>query len=273
MQTFSQFHEDQNAHIMAVLFESDELDEVLGFETFSLLNEKSNVAQIMKQAWGDVKKTSDEEEYKRAVTKAYETAFKLAKESEREFSRGLRKVTQGARNVKILVDIKKLDSFLDKVIARNKNAGDINDVLRSAILVETDDDVDEVVKKIRKDFTVAEFEFKGKKEVVTRTYDEKGKEQLKKKGGDETYGYHGSYHFLVKINGMLAEIQVMTKRLWAFKNQAHKIYDQLRSAGKSVDDAIKMAKQKMSKELFSKGNVQNKNLAARKAGKGRKPRR
>lgn len=96
-----------------------------------------------------------------------------------------------------------------------------------------------MVRQIKKDFVVAEHDFKSK-------------------GGDKKYGYFGSHHFLVKIGGLLAEIQVMQKRLWAYKEAAHQIYNKYRSdtdATKTISDEIRKLDIALSKELFSRGNA------------------
>lgn len=162
-------------------------------------------------------------------------------------------------SAKILTDIKKPLKVAEKIIERGKSK--ITDVIRGAILLKTDADVEDVVKNIKRNVPIYEYEYK-------------------RKGEDKTYGYHGSHHFLIQVEGgFLAEIQVMTKRLWAFKHEAHKIYEKLRVSKDIVKDYAEQLKkhagvilskkssyedlarqfvdkmQKHSKELFVKGNI------------------
>jgi ppGpp synthetase/RelA/SpoT-type nucleotidyltranferase len=172
----------------------------------------------------------------------------MAAEVKSKFLSLLRKSSQ-FKSVKILVDIKGLESFVDKAINRyplqGKGASDITDVLRSAILVSNQDEVEKTVKNIKKYFTVA-----------------KHKEKIE--GNDPTYGYYGSHHFYVKIGKLFSEIQVMTKKLWSYKDEAHKIYNKYRSI-KDADDRVKKLDIELSKQLFKTANKDKK--VGRKKGK------
>ena len=162
-------------------------------------------------------------------------------------------------SAKILTDIKRPEKVAEKIIERGKSK--ITDVIRGAILLKTDADVEKVVKNIKRNVPIYEYEYK-------------------KKGEDKNYGYHGSHHFLIQVDvGYLAEIQVMTKRLWAFKHEAHKIYEKLRVSKDIVKDYAEKLKKhasvilskkssyddiarhyvdqmkKHSRELFIKGNI------------------
>tara|TARA_Y100001951_G_C11298063_1_gene277523 strand:- start:43046 stop:43318 length:273 start_codon:yes stop_codon:yes gene_type:complete len=68
-------------------------------------------------------------------------------------------------------------------------------------------------------------------------------------GSDPTYGYYGSEHFSLDIEGFTIELQAMTQKLWHYKSYAHDIYNKTRSKGKvSKEDMY------MSKKLFKLGN-------------------
>jgi len=149
--------------------------------------------------------------------------------------KGLKTTTRKVRHPKILVGIKSLESFLDKVVFRKYSPNKITDVVRSAVLVNTENDINVVKKAIIRKFKVIEYE-------------------IKEDGEDKEFGYYGSHHFLVEIDSVLVEIQVMTRRLWAYKEEAHKIYDKYRSSDKIVDRSVEVADKKLSKRIFNAGN-------------------
>ena len=221
----------------------DEIDNLLNLTT--IIHELSMRADVMPQAWGDITPGEDAAEQARAL---YKKAKELAVAVKEKFLRLLKRSSQFP-DVKILVDIKGIESFVDKAINRyplqGKGASDITDVLRSAILVKTQDEVNKVVKNIKKYFNVA-------------THKEKVE------GGDAKYGYYGSHHFYVKIGNIFSEIQVMTKKLWSYKSAAHKIYNKYRSI-KDADKRIQKMDTELSKHIFKVANVEKK--AKRKKGK------
>ena len=274
MQTFKSFNRQEHDRIFDVLFEHDDgdiIDSILGLTV--QLQEKSQTSPLTPQAWDSLNCSQNDDKCEAKAKEIYDKAFAMAKAAEKTFERMLKRAASGSRNAKVLVDIKQFNSFVTKVMTRGKPANQITDVLRAAILVNTDQDMEGVVKKIRKDFNVIEFEHKGKKEVQTRTYDEKGREQIEIKPGDSTYGYHGSYHFLVKVDGIISEIQVMTRKLWSYKDAAHKVYDELRAAGDEVDEITKKVKLQMSKHIFAAGNKPNPRQVARRTQSGRTKRK
>ena len=77
--------------------------------------------------------------------------------------------------------------------------------------------------------------------------------EIKERDESGDYGYYGSHHFLVDLDGVIAEIQVMTKKLWAYKEAAHQIYNKYRSAQDADKDLEKMDKA-ISRKLFDLGN-------------------
>ena len=184
----------------------------------------------------------------------YLTARDLALNGKKELNRKLKKIAPGGAGGKVLIDIKQEKSFLDKVVKRGRKADSITDLLRSALIVKDKNQVEIVVKKVLKDFKVGRYE-------------------IKQRGSDPEFGYYGSHHFLVKIGVIWAEVQVMTRKMWSYKREAHKVYDKYRSKdqiGKSDEDAEKERMDKaMSKMLFAKANVKNKIMSKR----GRKSRR
>jgi ppGpp synthetase/RelA/SpoT-type nucleotidyltranferase len=196
--------------------------------------EKNDKVHSGVQPWGEIlaalkgKEKSPEE----VARETYRNAYQIVFETEKKLSRLLKRVAP--KDSKILIDIKKEDAFVDKVVNRGKSPEKITDVIRSAILVETQDDLQKLISNLKKYADIYEYEEKIEKE-------------------DPEYGYHGSYHFLISIDNVLIEVQAMTKRLWAFKEPAHQIYSKWRSV-KEFDNRIAKKDKQQSKILFKKGN-------------------
>ena len=118
----------------------------------------------------------------------------------------------GQDDFEIKVDIKRFASFQNK-IERGKDPDAIHDVLRAAILTDTPEDNEIVADRINALADVRKEEFKTENEM----------------------GYRGAYHFKIwmmkpgrgssTLDGMICEIIVLTKTLWAFKEVAHPNYD------------------------------------------------
>lgn len=176
------------------------------------------------------------DDFQARLKQEYDAIYNKLEEAKNEMLKILKSV--GKHDATFLVNkhsIKSLDALADKIYNRGKRAEKITDVIRCAILARTEDDVKEIVRLINRNHHVYEYEFK-------------------EMGGDKKFGYYGSHHFLVKLstNEFLAEIQVMTNRLWAFKEVGHQIYSKYRS-GEIKDDFEKV--QKDSKAIFAKGNI------------------
>lgn len=160
-------------------------------------------------------------------------------ETRGEYERGMKKLAQFAKNAKVLFSEKESKSVISK-IKRGKDLSKIHDMLRGAILVSTEADVKVIDKKLKNIFRIYEREYK-------------------EFGGDKELGYFGSYHYKVELkNGMIAEIQVMTKSLWAAKTEAHIIYNQSRvklANDPSYKNSTEFKKlQKRSRDLFRRGS-------------------
>jgi len=136
-------------------------------------------------------------------------------------------------NVKFYTNIKPLESLKDKVENRGKKFEEIGDIVRGALLFDTKDQADEFVSK-----------FYRKNGGMVKDIDQKDK------GQDPEYGYYGSHHLDLQIDGLTVELQLMTKKLWTYKSAAHDIYSQNRSkeGAPSAQDTY------TSKKLFSMGN-------------------
>lgn len=180
----------------------------------------------------DLKASGEKKDPETEAREVYANALGTITQVERKLSRLLKRVAP--KDSKILIDIKKEDAFVDKVVNRGKAADKITDVLRSAVLVENQDELDKLIANIEKYATIYEHEVKNEHE-------------------DKEYGYHGSHHFLITIDDVLIEVQAMTKRLWAYKLPAHDIYNKWRSVDE-FDSAIAKKEKQQSKILFKKGN-------------------
>ena len=207
------------------------VENVLFPETFLAEALDRKVKPISAQPWADSSaKTSSD------VATMYRKYIKTIEAAKNAFEKKMKSSVKGVANPKILVDVKTLKSMVDKIVKRGKKPGAISDWLRGAILVKTEEDVVTVSKNVFKAFDRVE------------EYEEKNR------GGDKTYGYYGSKHFLATVNGITSEIQVMTTKLWAYKGRAHKIYDKYRSAD-DVDPTELAKAQRVSKQTFDRGNA------------------
>lgn len=191
---------------------------------------EANISKI--QPWAEEISQISAQDKEDWARQAYEIALKYVDGPRNEIGRVLRRV---APHAEIKISVKKLESWLDKVVNRGKDASTIRDLLRCAVLVDDPAEVEEVVKRMNKEFPVYQQDYKAS-------------------GAEPEYGYYGSYHMDVQLpNGLLAEIQVMPRRLWTYKRPAHKIYQSWRSAKRTGGDW--KGEQERSKHLFRYGNI------------------
>ncbi|PNX47990.1 MAG: hypothetical protein BV459_03230 [Thermoplasmata archaeon M11B2D] len=258
---------DINKKILTDMFDlTEELDFIVGLDSVEHvveqyeLDEVSGAAQRTStdparlagyQPWQGISGDT-EEERRSSAESAWLQAHEKALEAEKTYSRLLKAVSPN--NTKILVDFKSLDSFIDKAVNRGKDPKQIHDVLRGAILVPEKHDVLDVVKRLKKRAVVQSYEYKDEK-------------------ADPEYGYRGSHHFKIVVGDIIAEVQVMTKKLWAWKEEAHKIYTKYRSL-KDYDADIKKRDLEYSKKIFnlanaSKNRNKNKNIKDLRRGAGK----
>jgi ppGpp synthetase/RelA/SpoT-type nucleotidyltranferase len=168
-----------------------------------------------------------------AIQSIYDKNKNNLKDLKNKFADFLKKSSRKFKDQEIYAQIKPLDSLLDKVGNRGKSVMEINDLIRGAVIFDTKDDADKFVQDLIR---------KNSKKVV--------EVEEKEKGGDPVYGYYGAYHLLIDIDGVYAEVQVMTKNLWKQKKKAHNIYKASRS---SSTGPSKYDKQ-LSKQIFNRGN-------------------
>lgn len=171
---------------------------------------ESSTSQLVAQPWENLGSTVTPKDVESLYNKISDLIF-AAKSA---YERLLKFVSN--KDDKILIDVKKISSFVDKIVNRGKKSNQIFDLLRGAILAPTRERVDEIVHSLKKKAKIKNYEFK---EFKTNEL-----------------GYFGSHHFTVEVGGVLAEIQVMTKKLWTYKHEAHKIYTELRSGTEDYTD-------------------------------------
>lgn len=157
--------------------------------------------------------------------KSYNKARDLAEERCKKFYDGMKEAAEGH---KVVVDIKTKNSFKDKTINRGKEPEKVYDVLRGAIIVNDESQIDKVVDNLKRIFLIKKVEHKTK---------------------PEKFGYYGAIHIDVIINEMVCEIQVMPKKVWQVKLKANNIYKKYRSIENPPKEKIEK-----SKEMFRKAN-------------------
>lgn len=137
------------------------------------------------------------------------------------------------QKIKFFSMIKPLKSLKDKIIDRNTPPESIGDIVRGAVLFEKQADVEKFVKDFRR---------KNKSLVIGY--------EMKKKGQDKELGYYGSHHLDLMVDGLVTELQVMTRKMWKYKEAAHVLYTNNRtdiSQGKGVSSTDSA----LSKKLYS----------------------
>jgi len=175
--------------------------------------------------------------------KAGETEDGLVKRIEKELEKRADNINKAFKDLnriikksapssaKFLVDVKSAKSIASK-LTRGYKGNQIHDIVRSAILLKKKEEVIETVKKLKRNAHIYEYEYK----------------HLDK---EDKLGYHGSHHFKIKVGEYIVEIQVMTKKLWAYKHEAHKIYEKYRNG---LMNTYLKSELKRSRELFKLGN-------------------
>ena len=180
---------------------------------------------------------------------SYEEAEKRLKEflekyndnfnkSLKEYTKVIKQQLKGFTNPKFLYQFKTVSSIISKVVNRKKSIFNISDLIRGAVLLKTQDDVNNFV-----------INFRRKNSNIIQKYEEK------EKGIDKTYGYYGSHHFSLNINDLTCELQVMTQKLWNYKEEAHKIYQQTRDKGEVTKQDMEL-----SKKIFNIGNLRRESI-------------
>ena len=144
----------------------------------------------------------------------------------------------GSQNAKFKARIKPAKSVIDKVINRGKSLSRMPDLVAGMILVEDKETAQAITDKLARKY---------KDRAV-------GVEEKTLKPGD-MLGYHGSFHTDVLLPGLdlVVELQIMTKKLGAYKEPAHDIYAKHRSAP-DLRKSISPEEANLSRKLFNMGN-------------------
>lgn len=204
--------------------------------TQSVIDEAYYLTPAKPQPWGAIKLSSGskKETTLEAAKLIYAKAREIVENALPYFNREMKKYAQHG---KFISNIKSEQSFIDKVVNRNKPADKIRDMLRGAILLETKEDVDVQVDIMRRRLKIVDYEYKGE--------------------GTSEFGYYGSHHLdiLLEPHGVIAEVQVMHRKLWHYKEPAHDIYKKYGSGtNTSISADIRKRDLAYSRELFSRGN-------------------
>lgn len=208
-------------------------ENIMTIHSFKEFINEGNILQLDKEvrAFDANKKTMEYDdavkEVERILTK-YQDQMQTASDKFFKLMKGY--ANRGKAD--FLYNTKPVTSIISKVVKRGKNFTQLGDLIRGAILFDTQEELDAFVK-----------DFQRKEKTMIKDY------EAKEKGGDKTYGYYGSHHFDLIIDGFVIELQAMTKKLWQFKDTAHDIYNKTRETG-----VITKADMELSKKIFNLGN-------------------
>lgn len=242
-----------NIHCDLVSSFFDILESESESETWNeFLTEKARSTHSGIQPWNDTKITKDmAKQYQNGDTVMIQKINAMLDKSKQEtvetirprFTQILHKVASVVPNSKILVDIKSNRSIVSKIM-RKTEYGKMKDILRSAIIVQNQSDIPKIMKAMKKEFQIFELKTKEKEK--------------------DPFGYYGSYHYIVEFGGVLVEVQLMTKRLWTYKELGHKVYDKWREQISKNPNLLNQPDSKelkkdiaLSKRIFSRGNGAN----------------
>lgn len=152
------------------------------------------------------------------------------------------------KDAKIITGSKSISSIKSKM-QRGRKISNMGDLLRAAILVKTEEDAKTVLENMRKIFNIFQVE-------------------EKEKGSDTNFGYYGSYHCDVDFHNVICEVQIMTKRLWNYKDAGHSFYDKWREKIKENPEVMNTQEYKndakMSKMVFDYGNGRSRSIQVSK---------
>ena len=232
----------------------DRLEETFTFTEF--LEEKARSTHNGIQPWDELKISSkDAEKYasgdkdtkERIDAELDASKAKYVEPIKNRFTQILKRSANVVPSAKVLVDVKSNKSIISKII-RKTPYGKMKDILRSAVIVQRQEDIPKVMDALRKNFSLYQLKTKEKKK--------------------DPLGYYGSYHYIVEFGGALIEVQLMTKRLWTYKELGHEVYNKWREEiaknpnllndphyMKSNDELRKDVA--LSKRIFSRGNGAN----------------
>lgn len=168
-----------------------------------------------------------------AIESWYMSAIPKLRKIRQDFEKEMKRLTKkysGKVDFSI-PDIKPLKSVVSKVVKRGKSIRNLGDLVRGTITFQDEGEMQEFLSKLQRNRNVVDFD-------------------VKRHGDDTAYGYRGATHVDFKIGGIVAEIQIMTKKLYRYKSVAHDIYDKYRDSSK----APSRSDQALSMKLYHIGN-------------------
>src|SRR5665213_3323320 len=195
-------------------FLDQDLNDVLDFIAEDFLFEEEGQAQTkVKQPWPDFEHKTDDRTYSQAAFKKhFEKHIKPRIDKiQGQFHRTLNSASAVTKGAEVKSARKRLDSLHDKVVTRGRNASEIHDVLRGAVITKSNEDADKVINKLKDTGKVISHEHK--------EHSQDGKSS----------GYGGTHHVIMNFGGVHTEVQVMPKKIFNAKKDAHKIYKKYRS--------------------------------------------
>ncbi len=203
-------------------------------DTIIHLNENILALDKEVRAFDALKKGMDADEATKRIQAIYDRYVDEIAKTQAEFYGIINKLIPAnvRKTTKFLYNSKPVESIVSKVFTRGKQFSKLGDLVRGALLFQDQADLDNFVK-----------DFERKNGSLIKAV------ERKEKGGDKTYGYYGSIHYDLEINGFIVELQVMTTKLWNYKHSAHEIYTANRE--KAVPRKADLA---LSKKIFALGN-------------------
>ena len=157
--------------------------------------------------------TKDANHAREAVSDMYKKLMPQFKAIKKKFERAVNKsLPKGDKQkIKFFSQIKPEKSLINKIVDRGNAPESIGDIVRGALLFPDSGMVEKFIKDFRRKNSgiIVDYEFKSK-------------------GQDKELGYFGSHHLDLMIDGLIVELQVMTRKMWKFKETAHVLYTQNR---------------------------------------------
>lgn len=232
MNAFIKFleHYNFNTERLKELTDSDFLE-------FLDLKESEGFSQPWKSSEFEKLPEPPEKEVKEFLEKEVQEYLNKAKP---HLEKGVLRVLKEIEGAQVLFDEKKLPSILNK-IDRGFSLNKMNDLLRCQVLQDSPQDAKKINNLLKEAFEYTKTEYK-------------------KYGTYPDTGYWGSYHLIVRVKGVLIEIQIMPKTLWVQKEMAHDFYKKVRTALKRNPEYKNTPEykeeRKKSHRLFQFGNGQ-----------------
>lgn len=195
----------------------------------------------IKNIRGEISRTDgskDKTSAHQAVRDMYKKLLPQFKNIKKKFERAVNKsLPKGDKQkIRFFSQIKPEDSLVNKIVVRGNAPETIGDIVRGALLFPDQGMVEKFVK-----------DFRRKSAGLIVAY------EMKKKGQDKELGYFGSHHFDLMIDGLIVELQVMTRKMWKYKEAAHVLYTQNRDKISAGGHASKQDRH-LSKQIYALAN-------------------